>query len=146
MGRKSFLLVIAITLGASLYAQSKPAPQPADYGKWESLVVPQRSGLSPDGKWIAYGLNRANGENDLRISSGAGRSPEKVIAFGTQSAFSSDSHWVAYSIGYSETAADKLRRDRKPVQNKLGLLNLANGEQVTIDNIQSFAFSPNGAW
>lgn len=145
--KSTLLLLLAIVLGLTLYAQTKQPPQPADYGKWESLVTPQRgSGLSPDGKWIGYVLNRANGENELRIATVAGGAPEKVTSQGSQATFSSDSHWAAFSIGYSETAADKLRRDKKPVQNKLGLLNLASGEQVTIDNIQTFAFSPNGAW
>ena len=39
-----------------------------------------------------------------------------------------------------------MRRDNTPVQNKLGLLDLATGEQTVIDAIQSFAFSPSGAW
>ena len=35
---------------------------------------------------------------------------------------------------------------QKPVQNKLGLLNLATGETITVDAIESFSFSPDGAY
>jgi dipeptidyl aminopeptidase/acylaminoacyl peptidase len=145
------LILLLTVLGLTLHAQTKPAPQPADYGQWEALVTPMRgSGLSPDGKWLAYVINRSNGNNELRIARVdggiAGGSAEKIVAFGTQAVFSADSHWAAYSIGYSETAADKLRADKKPVQNKLGLLDLASGEQVVVENIQSFAFSPAGTW
>ncbi len=41
---------------------------------------------------------------------------------------------------------EKLRKEKKPVQNKLGLLNLATGETSTLDGIESFAFSSDGAF
>ena len=60
----------------------------------------------------------------------------QVAAFGAQPAFSSDSRWIAYSVGQSEADQEKLRADQKPVQNKLGLLNLASGETITLDAIE----------
>ena len=39
-----------------------------------------------------------------------------------------------------------MRQDNQPVQNKLGLMNLATGEQTTIDGVESFTFSPAGTW
>ncbi|MFN7927836.1 MAG: prolyl oligopeptidase family serine peptidase [Blastocatellia bacterium] len=123
-------------------AQTKPRLTPADYGQWETLTT---TSLSPDGKWLAYGVNRSNRNNELRIVSIAGGDP-KVSAFGAQPVFSSDSRWVAYSIGYSEVQEEKLRKDKKPIHRKLGLLNLASGTQVVIDGIESFAFSANGAY
>jgi hypothetical protein len=69
--------------------------------------------LSPDGKWLAYGLNRSNRNNELRIAGVAGGEP-KVAAFGAQPVFSSDSRWAAYSIGYSEAQEEKLRKEKKP--------------------------------
>jgi dipeptidyl aminopeptidase/acylaminoacyl peptidase len=131
-------LSLAIT-GA---AQTKPRLTPADYGKWETLGF---TSLSPDGKWLAYNVNRSSRNNELRVVSVAG-GEAKVVAFGAQPAFSSDSQWVAYSVGYSEAQEEKLRKDKKPVQRKLGLLNLASGERVVIDGIESFAFSANGAY
>jgi len=101
--------------------------------------------LSPDGKWTVYGINRSNGKNELRATNLAAGTT-KTIAFGAAAAFSTDSRWLAFSIGISEEAADKLRRDNKPVENKVGLLNLASGEQTTVDAVESFAFSPAGTW
>ena len=141
--RLSVLFVLISLLAA---AQTKPPAAPADYGQWETLVPnPRFGGLSPDGKWLAYGIDRANGSNELRIANIAAAT-NKVVAFGTQAAFSSDSLWVAYSIGYSETQQDKLRKDKKPIHNKLGLLNLATGEQTVVEDIESFAFSPTGTF
>ncbi len=139
---------VVATLGICcllLEAQTKAPPAPADYGQWEALVPSRVSGLSPDGKWLAYGINRSNGENELRISKVADATT-KAVAFGAQPVFSADSHWLAYSIGYSESQQEKMRKDKKPAQNKLGLTNLLTGEQTVLDGIQSFAFSPSGTW
>jgi fermentation-respiration switch protein FrsA (DUF1100 family)/Tol biopolymer transport system component len=137
---------LAFGFGISLGAQTKPPVQPPDYGQWESLAVPREfGGLSPDGKWLAYGINRSNRENELRVTNIADGTT-KTAAFGTQPVFSPDSHWVAYAIGYSEAQEEKMRKDKKPVQRKLGLLNLSTGEQIVIDGIESFSFSPTGTY
>ena len=123
----------------SLIAQTKTPPSPADYGQWETLVEPGGrggrgaavSGLSPDGKWLSYGINRSDGNNELRVTN-VSTGVTKTTAFGTDPVFSFDSRWLAFSIGYSETQADRMRRDNRPVQNKLGLMNLATGEQVSV--------------
>jgi hypothetical protein len=39
-----------------------------------------------------------------------------------------------------------MRKDNKPVENKLAILNLATGEQTVIDSIQGYFFSPDGTW
>ena len=132
----------AVTLGA----QTKPAPDFDDYGRWESLVSAGRyGGLSPDGQWLVYGINRSNGDNELRIVKLADGT-ETVAAFGLRPVFTSDSKWIAYLIGQSEAEREKLRKEKKPVQNRLGLVNLATGETSTLDGIESFAFSSDGAF
>lgn len=127
-------------------AQTKQPATFADYGQWETLARRgSNGGFSPDGKWLAYGINRTNGDNELNIKKLADGKTE-VFAFGSQLVFSSDSRWAAYRIGYSEAEREKLREAKKPVQNKLGLMNLKTGETTTIDSIESFAFSSDGAF
>jgi dienelactone hydrolase len=138
--------MITVGLIMTVLAQTKGPVPSAEYGQWETLLtVGSRGGLSPDGKWLAYGINRSNRNNELRITSVADGTT-KVAAFGAQPVFSSDSRWVAYSIGYSEAQEEKLKKDKKPIHRKLGLVNLSNGEQTTIDGIESFAFNPTGAY
>jgi Tol biopolymer transport system component/dienelactone hydrolase len=140
-----------IALVGSLNGQTKLPPTPAEYGQWETLVEPGgggrggggASGLSPDGKWLVYGINRNDGVDDLRLTNVASGTM-KTFPYATQPVFSSDSKWLAFSIGYSEAQAARLRRDSRPVENKLGLVNLATGEETTTDSIQSFSFSPDG--
>lgn len=135
-----------IALTIAFGAQTKSPTTFADYGKWESLApAGNYGGFSPDGRWLVYAINRSNGNNELRIIKLADGTKE-IAPFGAQPAFSSDSKWIAYSIGKSEAEREKMRKEKKPVQNKLGLLNLASRETVTFDGIQSFAFSKDGAF
>ena len=144
-------LALALTLFASAFAkatagQAAPLapPTPADFGQWERLTAAgERGGLSPDGRWLAYGITRTNGENDLRVTSIADGGT-KTIAFGAQPVFSADSRWLAVSVGYSEAQQDKMRKDKKPIRRKLALVNLSSGEMATIDGVESFAFSADG--
>jgi hypothetical protein len=101
--------------------------------------------LSPDGKYLAYGINRSSRDNELRIVAVADAAgAAKVVPFGTQATFSADSKWVAYGVGMSESQEEKLRQQKKPVQRKAGVMNLASGEMVTVDGIESFSFNAKG--
>ncbi|MCX6568204.1 MAG: hypothetical protein NT147_04020, partial [Candidatus Aminicenantes bacterium] len=138
--------IVCVVLVMALGAQTKPPATFADFGKWEALApAGARGGFSPDGRWLAYSINRSNRENELRVTKLADGTT-KVAAFGAQPAYSADSKWLAYSIGQSEADQEKLRSEQKPVQTKLGLLNLTTGETSTLDGIESFAFSPDGAY
>lgn len=125
-------------------AQARQPPTPADYGQWESLAAQPRGGLSPDGRWLAYGINRSNRDNELRVTKIADGTT-KTAAFGTQPSFSADSRFVAYAIGYSESQEEKLRQQKKPIQRKLGLLNLGSGETTVVEAIELFAFNASGS-
>jgi hypothetical protein len=123
-------------------AQPKPAIMPADYGKWETLG---QAVLSPDGKWLAAPIGRTNGNYELRISPTAGGKTQ-IAAFGTEPAFSSDSRWVAYAVGISEADEGKLKKAKKPVQSKMGVMDLTTGKAAVIDDVASFAFSDQDAF
>jgi len=139
-------ILFVFSVAISIAAQTKPPVTPSDYGQFETLAtVPSRGGLSPDGKWLAYGINRSNRNNELRITSVADGTT-KVAAFGAQPVFSADSRWVAYAIGYSEVQEEKLRKDKKPIQRKLGLMSLTTGEMTVVDAVESFAFNVSGSY
>ena len=140
------LPITLLILSTALNAQTKMPVTPKDYGQFETLANPgPTGGLSPDGKWLAYGINRSNRNNELRIAAIA-TGTTKVVPFGAEAAFSSDSKWAAYSTGVSESQEDKLKKDKKPIHKKLGLMNLATGDQSAVDEVDSFAFSPDGAY
>ncbi|MCU1234582.1 MAG: peptidase prolyl oligopeptidase active site domain protein [Candidatus Solibacter sp.] len=130
-------ITAAFLFTAALFAQPKPAITPADYGKWETMG---QTVLSPDGKWLAAPIKRTNGTFELRIHPTAG-GKTFIAASGTEPAFASNSNWAAYAIGYTESEEDKLKKAKKPVQLKLGIMDLSTGTAVTIDDVASFAFS-----
>src|SRR5215831_2509521 len=137
---------LILATAVPIHGQSKPPVPPSDYGQWESLATfRDHGGLSPDGKWLAYGVNRSNRNNELRVTSIADGTT-KTVAFGALPAFSSDSRWVAYPIGIPESQEEKLKKDKKPIPKKIGLLHLTTGELTTVDGIESFSFSPDGGW
>jgi hypothetical protein len=128
-------------------AQTRPPVPPSEYSKWETLAVQPRATstgpLSPDGRYLVYGITRQNRDNELRvIEIASGKST--TMALGDQPAFSADSKWLAYGIGVTEAEEEKLQKARKPVRRKAGILNLTTGETKTIDEVESFAFSADG--
>ena len=141
----------ALAFTAGLTAQSKPAITRADYGQWEALAVGGGGrgggggGFSPDGQWLAYGIDRTSRSNELRVTKIADAST-KTFAFGGGQTFSFDSKWLAYSITQSEAEQERLRTANRPVQNSLGILNLSTGESTTVESIESFAFSGDGKY
>src|SRR5258708_20541804 len=110
----------AIGLTVLLDAQAKPPASPSDYGQWESLQLQQnRGGLSPDGRSIAFVVNKSNRDSELRIAT-VTDGAAKVTAFGAQPAFSPDSRSPAYAIGVSEAQDEKLKKDKKPLRKQVG--------------------------
>ena len=92
-------LALAITLLQS--SAPLPPPAPADFGQWERLApLFDRGGLSPDGRWLAYAINRTSGENELRVANVADGAT-KTFAFGANSAFSAaNSSSGAGAVGF----------------------------------------------
>ena len=137
MPTRLFIVVCAV-LASTASAQAPITP--ADYGKWES---PGAATLSPNGRWMAYGVTRVNEENELRV-----RPLDRDTAFispnATGAVFSVDSRWVAYLIGVSPATRERLERDKKPIRTALGIRELASGRTDSIAEIASFRFSADG--
>lgn len=159
MRRSAFVFVVAalaFSAGLSTFAQSKPIPGFADYGKFETIApaggggggrqgggAGSTGGLSTDGKWLGYTVTKSNRDSELRLlelSSGK----VTVEPAGSQLTFTSDMKWAAWSVGFTQAQQDRMRTQNQPVQNKLALMNLSTGAKTTTDNVQSFSFSSDG--
>ena len=136
------LVLAAVTVSSTLLAQQPGSLRPEDYTRWEQIVA-QRAPLSPDGRWLVYGIRRGDYRSELRVQPIDGGQAVTIPA-GEQPAFSDDSRWMAYLIGFTEEQEAKLRKDKKPLRKQLGLLELATGKTTAIEGIESFAFSPAG--
>ncbi len=140
------LTLLLLGLSSPVVAQTRQPPGFDDYGRWETLSqAGSHGGLSPDGRWLVYAIDRNDGDDELRITAVSGGSTE-VIPFGAQPAYSSDSRWIAYRVGRSEEETERMREADEPVEDGLGLRNLETGESWTIDGINAFSFSPDGAY
>lgn len=140
--RLSTLTILITALLVAPTAQQHRTLSPDEYGRWEQLI-PQRAPLAPDGEWLVYGIVRSNGQNELRARS-SGDSTPIAIPFGEQPSFSDDSRWLAYLIGFSEEQEAALRKEKKPLHKSLGILDLQTRNTLTLEGVESFAFSPRG--
>jgi len=129
---------------------------PADLRAWKSIRTPA---VSNDGKWFAYVLapnegdamvvvrQTADGATEQRFPIGEppAAGPVNPFAGGGPAAatlaISGDSKYVAFTVYPSQRDARRLRQQRRPVQNKVVLLNLATGQKTEFDRIRRFAFA-----
>ncbi|MFP5439046.1 MAG: prolyl oligopeptidase family serine peptidase [Bacteroidia bacterium] len=81
---KSFILALALLLGAACAAQKIAAP--GDYGKWSRLVGAK---ISPDGQWASYTLRYEQGTDTLFIAPVTG-SKTHAFPLGKNALFSAD--------------------------------------------------------
>ena len=133
-------LLLSTGFALPLMGQGKPTLTPQDYGRWESLTA---SRLAPNGRWLAYGVNRVNEENELRLRGGP-RDTTLVIPYGVQPQFAATSQWVAYLVGVAPKERDRLVKDKKPVRTAFGARNLATGDSISMADASGFAFSADG--
>ena len=132
-------LLCLIICGASLNAQKKNLTT-EDYSKWQSFGS---SELSPNGAWVAYQIIVQEDNDSLYVVNQSINKTYK-LAFASSPEFSKDNQWVAYRIGLPFKEAEKLRDQTKPIEYKMGLLNLTTGKIITIANVSRFGFSKNG--
>ncbi|MBZ5605721.1 MAG: S9 family peptidase, partial [Acidobacteriia bacterium] len=147
-------VLFAVLLAAGLVrAEDQKAIQLPDIMAWKRIVSPMVSG---DGKWFAYKLAPNEGNSEVVIRSLAD-GKETRYAIGEQpridSGFagpppppprdlqiSEDSKWVAFLEYPTAKEAKALKKQRKPVQSKLMLIDLATGDKKEFDKIRRFAF------
>lgn len=125
-----------------LFSQEKPTLTPEDYGQWEILGSRK---LSPDGQWLAYVVRKVDKKSKLRVRNLLTDSL-KTIDHGTNPIFSEDSQWISYQITPSEKEKDNLKKDKKPIQNKLELVKLDDWQVQTFEKIATSTFDESGAF
>jgi dipeptidyl aminopeptidase/acylaminoacyl peptidase len=156
-------IVLAVLSAGAMSNPPAAAKRPlelADILAWKSIGTAM---VSNDGGWFAYRLSPTEGDSEVVIRQtqgdkeykfavgdlrgGAGGGGGAAAATTSTLTFSEDSKWVAFSIAPTKKEAAQLRRQRKPLQNKVALLNLATGSDLRFDKVRRFAFSgEQAAW
>ena len=135
--------LIAVTATSSHAEAKKKVITMGDYGLWRTVSSTK---LSNDGNWMTFDYRKPEAHKDapderkLQIKN---LTSDKIyeIPFGINPKFSDDSIWIAYMIDLDRKEAKKLKDQKKPVQQKVQLLNLETGEKITWENATSFGFS-----
>lgn len=140
--RFSTVLISLLLLSFSSLLAQKKKLTPEDYGQWQQITATE---LSPNGEWFAYNISLVDGDGWLTIKKTvADTTNDRKIMHGTRPSFSTDNKWAAFLIGVSEEKKKKLKKQKKNVRYKLGLMNLSTSKVDTFANVQSYDFSHNG--
>ena len=165
------LLTAIPALGpAARMEQAAPAPaakkaiEIPDVVAWKTMGA---TAVSRNGEWFAHRLAPQEGDAELVVRNvptgretrfplgevgapggggrGGGRGGGPGQAGGSTLEFSADSKWVAFTTSPLRAEAERLRRQRRPVQTGVTVVNLASGEKKAYPNIRRFAFSGDSA-
>ena len=123
-----------------------------DIVAWKAVST---TAISNNGEWFAYRVAPQEGDAELTIRNiasgkettfplgevGAPAGRGGAPAGGSSLQFSDDSKWIAFTTTPSKAEATRLRRQRRPIQSSLTVLNLASGEKKEYPNIRRFAFA-----
>jgi len=147
-------------------AATPAGPRPmelADIIAWKNMGA---TAMSYDGKWFAYRMSPMEGDGEYFIRAtdgdkeytfpagetpsaggGGGGAPGEMAMPAAALGFSQDSKWAAFMVYPNRTESARLRRQRRPIQAKMQLLDLTSGKDITIENVRRFVFAnERGGW
>ena len=141
---RGWMLSLGLLISGWISAMSeKPVPGPDEYGKWETITWGYA--LSPQGTWLAYSIFRVNRERELRLQP-TGEGEAKVFPKGIRPVFSADDAWLMWTVDPSEAEKEKLAKDKKPVRQDVGLLNLKTQEEQSFTEVRQASFDESGGF
>ncbi len=161
-------LCLALLINVAAYrAQTTPqrAIQLDDIMAWRGITSQV---LSEGGAWFAYRLTPAEGDGDVVIrqtkgdktyrfligepptGAGGGGGPRgggNAVDTNGPVAFSNDAQFAAFTIHPTHAEAAQLNRQRRPLQDRVGIVNLTTGEKIEVAKVRRFLFSgENSGW
>ena len=128
-------------------AAHNPAPQAPKPIALEDIIAWKGLGaaaLSSDGQWISYRVSPLQGDSDVIIRNTATDKEYKIAAgegAGGAAMFSDDAAYAAVSTAPTRKAAQAARRARRPIQNGVTIITLADGTKTEVAKVRRFAFS-----
>jgi hypothetical protein len=153
------IIAASLLISAGLSWGQKPI-QLADILAWKRIQNPV---VSNDGEWFAYRIGPAEGDAEVVIrnlksgkelrfpigdpaasaptpDTGGPPAGPPVAAVG-QLAISGNSRWAAFQSWPGTKEAKKLKKDRKPIQTRTILVELATGKKTEFEKTRRFQFS-----
>lgn len=138
-------LVLLFALAAPAAAQQSPPQKKAltftDLMKIRQIESPS---LSADGRWLAFTAQPDRGDPEVVVRSTRG-AERYVVPLGSNPAISKDGAFVAMRLNPTLEATETAKAGDAP-RRGMALLSTATGAVTEFPEVQSFTFSPDGAW
>jgi dipeptidyl aminopeptidase/acylaminoacyl peptidase len=150
------LLDPPITMEQARPPQATRPMELADIIAWKNIGA---TVLSNDGEWFGYRLAPGEGDSQViirhtksdreltfeigEVQTPRGDGPPPGAGAGPAAAaqFSDDSKWIAFTTYPSRAEAQRLKRQRRPIETGVAVVNLATGEKRDYPRMRRFAFS-----
>ncbi len=159
--RISWLIAGILTCTVAILADTAPRPiEITDIYSWKRIAAPV---VSHDGQWFAYHLTPNEGDSEivirnlkdgkeLRFAVGetptaapGGRGGAAAAPPGIE--ISDDSRWISFTVYPKAADSRKAKKDKKPLYNKVSLVELATAKKTDFDKIKASAFAgERGGW
>src|SRR6476619_6704638 len=157
------LLLLQLAVLSAL-GQTQHPIELSDIMAWKGINA---TALSENGEWFGYRIGPAEGESEVVIRQTKGDKeykfsigeiptppanfgpidPSSLPATGPAVAFSGDGKYAAFTVYPSRAEAAQLKKQRKPIQNRVGIVNLFTGQKIEVAKVRRFAFSGEaGGW
>ncbi len=133
-------MLFCMLLQATLLRAQKKNLTPEDIKKWE---ITSQTEISNDGAWFAYTISLVDGDGWLIVKQIA-TMDEDTFQVSSNPMFSHDSKWLAFNIDLPQKERDQIRKSKRQVRSKVGILKLADSSVDTIEAINRFDFSDDG--
>lgn len=176
MKHRVLLLALALLLASNPVRAFQAGPAPAKSTTPENVSAPRAiemkdalawkrtaaPAVSNDGQYFAYKLTPNEGDSELvvrRLKDGKewrfplGEAPLMAgFAFADNNAardvaFSDDNRWLAFTVYPNFKDAKRLKKERKPLHNKVTLLELTTEKKTEFEKVRRFAFNgAHGGW
>lgn len=136
------LLVVSFLLVVPLQARQPRPLTFADLMRFRTIDDPV---ISDDGAYVAFTAapDRGDGEAVVRATGGEAR---YVVPRGSRPAFSKDGAFVAMRVEPPFAEVEKAKNGKDKPKPGLALLRTRDGAVTTVDSVEAFAFSEDGAW
>ncbi len=162
-----FSIAMAIAAGA-LFAADAPTQRPlaiSDVSTWKRIQTPA---VSHNGEWFGYRLAGIEGNAEVLIRNlntgaeqrypigdpseaapaaaaapapGPGRGGAGAAGEGGDPMISADGRWAIFHAWPTTQQAKRMKRDRRPIQTRAVLVELATGKKTEFEKVRRFAFN-----
>jgi dipeptidyl aminopeptidase/acylaminoacyl peptidase len=141
--KMTVILLVSVFLLMAGAADRRPIAL-EDILAWKAITAAE---LSPDGRWLGYRVSPVEGDSEVVIRETHGQQEyrhsvgEWSSPTGEAVEFSKDSGWALVTLAPSRSDAARLKKQKKPLENAVVLLELSSGATTEVASVKRAAFA-----